>query len=58
MDWCIGYKIIDYGSMRKIILITGCSSGFGLISAARLSSLGYTVYASIRDLSKSSDLKI
>ena len=44
--------------MRKIILITGCSSGFGLISAARLSSLGYTVYASMRDLSKSSDLKI
>jgi len=44
--------------MRKIILITGCSSGFGLISAARLSSLGYTVYASMRDLSKSNDLKV
>ena len=44
--------------MRKIILITGCSSGFGLISAVRLSSLGYTVYASMRNLSKSNDLKV
>ena len=44
--------------MRKIILITGCSSGFGLLSAARLSSLGYTVYASMRDLSKNNDLKV
>ena len=44
--------------MRKIILITGCSSGFGMISAARLSSLGNTVYASMRDLSKSDDLKL
>ena len=44
--------------MRKIILITGCSSGFGLLSAARLSSLGYTVYASMRDLSKSNDLTV
>ena len=44
--------------MSKIILITGCSSGFGMISAARLASLGYTVYASMRDLSKNNDLKI
>ena len=44
--------------MRKIVLITGCSSGFGMISAARLSSLGYTVYASMRDLSKNNDLKV
>ena len=44
--------------MSKIVLITGCSSGFGMISAARLSSLGYTVYASMRDLSKNNDLKI
>ena len=44
--------------MSKIVLITGCSSGFGMISAARLSSLGYTVYASMRDLSKKNDLKI
>ena len=43
--------------MRKIILITGCSSGFGMISAARLSSSGNTVYASMRDLSKSNELK-
>ena len=44
--------------MRKIVLITGCSSGFGMISSARLSSLGYTVYASMRDLSKNNDLKV
>jgi len=44
--------------MRKIVLITGCSSGFGMISAARLSSLGYTVYASMRDLSKNNDLRV
>jgi len=44
--------------MRKIVLITGCSSGFGMISAARLSSLGYTVYASMRDISKNNDLKV
>ena len=44
--------------MRKIVLITGCSSGFGMLSAARLSFSGHTVYASMRDLSKSSDLKV
>ena len=44
--------------MRKIVLITGCSSGFGMISAARLSSLGYTVYASMRNISKNNDLKV
>ncbi len=44
--------------MRKIVLITGCSSGFGMISSARLSSLGYTVYASMRDISKNNDLKV
>ena len=58
MDRCAGHKIIYYGFMKKTILITGCSSGFGMISAARLSSLGYTVYASMRDLSKKNDLKV
>ena len=44
--------------MRKIVLITGCSSGFGMLSAARLSSSGHTVYASMRDLAKNNDLKL
>jgi len=40
----------------KVILITGCSSGFGLLTAARLSAVGFTVYASMRNLSKQEDL--
>ncbi len=37
-----------------VILITGCSSGFGLLTAARLaaSSAGHTVVATMRDLRK------
>jgi NAD(P)-dependent dehydrogenase (short-subunit alcohol dehydrogenase family) len=34
---------------RKIILITGASSGFGRISAEALAYAGHTVYASMRD---------
>ena len=44
--------------MRKIVLITGCSSGFGMLAAARLSASGHTVYASMRDLAKNNDLKL
>ena len=44
--------------MNKTVLITGCSSGFGLLFAARLSASGYNVYASMRDLRKDNDLKI
>ncbi|MBF0522970.1 MAG: SDR family oxidoreductase [Candidatus Omnitrophica bacterium] len=36
----------------KVILITGCSSGFGLLMAARLASKGHKVYATMRDLNK------
>ncbi|NLE65127.1 MAG: SDR family oxidoreductase [Elusimicrobia bacterium] len=36
----------------KVILITGCSSGFGLIAAVRLASKGHRVYATMRDTSK------
>lgn len=35
--------------MSKIILITGCSSGFGEITAKTLAKNGHTVYASMRD---------
>jgi NAD(P)-dependent dehydrogenase (short-subunit alcohol dehydrogenase family) len=36
----------------KVILITGCSSGFGLLTAVRLAKRGHLVWATMRDLSK------
>jgi NAD(P)-dependent dehydrogenase (short-subunit alcohol dehydrogenase family) len=41
----------------KIILITGCSSGFGLLTAARLMANGHRVIATMRDLNKSGALR-
>ena len=35
--------------MKKVILITGASSGFGALTARALSRAGHTVYASMRD---------
>lgn len=40
---------------KKIILITGCSSGFGLLTAARLST-SHHVFATMRDVQKQHDL--
>ena len=40
----------------KVILITGTSSGFGLLTAARLASHGFIVYATMRDITKSKPL--
>lgn len=40
----------------KVILITGCSSGFGLLTAARLASKGHHVVATMRDPAKSGAL--
>lgn len=39
-------------SHSKVVLITGCSSGFGFLTAARLASRGHHVYATMRDLNK------
>jgi len=41
----------------KVVLITGCSSGFGLYTAAHLSSKGYRVVATMRNLEKQSSLQ-
>ena len=35
--------------MKKVIVITGASSGFGRLSANALAKVGHTVYASMRD---------
>ena len=39
-----------------VVFITGCSSGFGLLTAARLAAKGYTVVATMRDLKKEGNL--
>ena len=41
---------------QKVILITGCSSGFGLLFAARLAKAGHFVYATMRDVNKRKEL--
>lgn len=41
--------------MAKVVLITGCSSGFGKLAAEHLAKHGYIVYAGVR---KTKDLKI
>jgi len=37
-------------SSKKVILITGTSSGFGLLTSARLCARGFIVYATMRDI--------
>ena len=43
--------------MGKVVLITGCSSGIGLETAIECAKVGYTVFASMKNTSKSSELK-
>jgi len=42
----------------RVILITGCSSGFGLLTAARLAAAGHRVHAAMRDLNKRGALDV
>ncbi len=42
---------------QKVILITGCSSGFGFLTAVRLASQGHFVWATMRDLSRKQALE-
>jgi NAD(P)-dependent dehydrogenase (short-subunit alcohol dehydrogenase family) len=42
--------------MRKIALITGCSSGFGLLTAIDMAKAGFYVIATMRDLSRRAKL--
>jgi NAD(P)-dependent dehydrogenase (short-subunit alcohol dehydrogenase family) len=35
--------------MKNIIVVTGASSGFGLMTAQALAKAGHTVYASMRE---------
>jgi NAD(P)-dependent dehydrogenase (short-subunit alcohol dehydrogenase family) len=35
--------------MKKVIVITGASSGFGALAARALARAGHTVYASMRE---------
>lgn len=43
-------------SDSKVILITGCSSGFGMLTAARLASRGHHVIATMRNLNRQNAL--
>lgn len=47
---------MPHAATPKVVLITGCSSGFGLHTAARLASKGYRVIATMRGLEKQSAL--
>ncbi len=37
--------------MKKVIVVTGASSGFGALAARALAKAGHVVYASMRDTS-------
>ena len=41
----------------KVVLITGCSSGIGLETAIECAKEGHTVFATMRNLNKKSELE-
>jgi NAD(P)-dependent dehydrogenase (short-subunit alcohol dehydrogenase family) len=50
-DWRVKTNTSEDGSitMKKVIVITGASSGFGALAARALAKAGHVVYASMRD---------
>ena len=42
--------------VEKVAIVTGCSSGFGLLIAIELAKSGYHVVATMRDLSRNQRL--
>ena len=44
-------------NVSKAVLITGCSSGIGWATARRLSSVGWRVYATARNVEKITPLE-
>ncbi len=44
--------MLDVADRRRVAILTGCSSGFGLLSAVELAGVGFRVYATMRNPSK------
>lgn len=51
-------KLKSVHIQEKIALVTGTSSGFGLLTALQLAGKGYQVIATMRDLSRNTELLI
>jgi NAD(P)-dependent dehydrogenase (short-subunit alcohol dehydrogenase family) len=50
-------NISDMEIGKKRVLITGCSSGFGLLTAVSAAKAGFDVVATMRNLNKAKDLR-
>ncbi len=44
---------MDKNNQNKKVLITGCSSGFGLLTAVEAAKAGFQVIATMRNMTKS-----
>ena len=48
---------MDNEARKKRVLITGCSSGFGLLTAVKTAKAGFDCIATMRNLDKATDLR-
>lgn len=48
--------MVGQTGQMSVVLITGCSSGFGLLTAVELATRGHSVFATMRDTSRSGPL--